>query len=136
MDYYDANQTMMIVINCYKAYLATERGHILVQRGKLIVEPLDRAPDVLLHGFLRDHLGRPSSSYQDCPARASAFPVILPDGPNEINFIRHFIRARRLQSEISRSISSFRRESRRENPKVRNSKVDYVPRRNNSDRPI
>jgi len=59
-----------------------------MQRGKLIVQSLDRSPDVLLHGFLRDHLRRPCSPHQDSSARASALSVILPDGPNEIKFIR------------------------------------------------
>lgn len=51
-----------------------------MQRRELIVQPLDRAPDVLLHGLLGHHLRRPAS-HQHPPPDASAFPVILPDAP-------------------------------------------------------
>lgn len=62
------------------AYLAAERRDVLVQRGELIIQSLDRAPDVLLHGLLGDHLRR-SASHQHTPPGASALPVILPDAP-------------------------------------------------------
>lgn len=40
-------------------YLATQRGYVLMQRGKLGVQPFHGSTDVLFHRFLGDHLSRP-----------------------------------------------------------------------------
>lgn len=101
-------------------YLAAERRNILMQRGKLIIEPLNRPSDVLLHGFLRDHLRRPTPQ-QGTPSCSSPFSVILPDIPNKVNFIPRY-------ASIWSEIENARRNGIewRENSNVRNLKVDYA----------
>lgn len=83
----------------YIKYLATERRNVLMQRGKLIIESLNRSSNVLLYGILRDHLRRPSSQ-QDPPS--SAFSVILPDVSNKVNFIPHYASIRNIENSARR----------------------------------
>lgn len=42
-------------------YLATQRGNVLMQRGKLGVQSFHGPSDVFFHRFLSDYLSRPPS---------------------------------------------------------------------------